>query len=422
MPKANSKRAKRVPASVPFRPLRDGQLITATIAFVTVPGVKEWPAATSFGAMVGLHDALRRGLRRAIGQRLDVLSSLTGAIVVIPDTASLFIHQHLNKLGIMWTQLGIPVRVGVTHGDIEILADADGMRNAIGQPLNIAARLATTSDTPGCVLHSTYLEFVQNIAEEQDFLQGARAVALVGKAHDRDKMKGRKVTSRAFPTISRLDATQLPVTRAKSVNAVAIGYDLPRFSAGDRSELSKRFRAVGDVFNSLGADGHLGPASSLYFSPGGDGGIIVLEVSKRFGHQAAERMTTQLLVESLGKDERVQVHTRVGIHYGPVNVYRNAGGVLRPTGPVCFIADAIASDQKPGGSRPSSVVFSEVFRDVVGEGNNEFFSQAFKELPPLPNGPAKGIKRFIRQPAGSTVEEEPYKQLTQKPTSWEPAP
>jgi hypothetical protein len=179
---------------------------------------------------------------------------------------------------------------------------------------------------------------------------------------------------------------------------------------------------VGDVFNSLGADGHLGPASSLYFSPGGDGGIIVLEVSKRFGHQAAERMTTQLLVESLGKDERVQVHTRVGIHYGPVNVYRNAGGVLRPTGPVCFIADAIASDQKPGGSRPSSVVFSEVFRDVVGEGNNEFFSQAFKELPPLPNGPAKGIKRFIRQPAGSTVEEEPYKQLTQKPTSWEPAP
>ena len=142
---------------------------------------------------------------------------------------------------------------------------------------------------------------------------------------------------------------------------------------------------------------------------------------RRAGYHAAERILTRLDVESKGRSSQIQVLTRIGIHYGPIQLYKNAAGVLRPTGTVCFVADAIASDRSPREVNGSSVVFSEAFRDLVGEGNTDFFTEAFEELPPLQKGPAKGLRRFIRR---RLLDREPkvalYKTVVKRPESWEP--
>src|ERR1700733_5004843 len=115
-----------------------GNVVTATAVFANIRRLKEWDADTAYRALVGLHQAIRTYFGREIGNRLSVLSSLTGAIIIVPDASNLFIHQHLQRLGVLWSELGIPVAAGVARGELEVLADVDGVLNAIGQPLNIA--------------------------------------------------------------------------------------------------------------------------------------------------------------------------------------------------------------------------------------------------------------------------------------------
>jgi hypothetical protein len=397
--------------------------ITATTAFINIPHLKQWPPDTAYRAIVGLHRVLRKRLAAQIGQGLDILSALTGAIVVVPDGANLYLHRHLSSLGAGWCKMGIPVRVGVAHGEIEVLSDVDGWMNVIGDGVNVAARLASRRDRPGCVLHRSYLDSIKGVVDNGSFLKGSRSVSLSGKAHDQQKMRGLWIAPEVFETVRHLDEVLLPKYPARPpVNSVALGYDLPQFSGGDRSELSKRFRSVVDVFNTIRSEGQLGPSSSLHFSPGGDGGVIVLQAEKRSGYQLAERLAKLLQIESAGRDDRIHVRTRIGVHYGPVYLYTNAVGVLRPIGHVCFVADAIASDQTSVGSSSRSVVFSEAFLDIVTDGSREYFVREFEELPALSGGPAKNIKRFVRREIAAKPEDALYKRLVQRRGSWEPEP
>ena len=398
-------------------------VITATVAFVNIPHLKLWSSEIAYRAIVGLHRVIKECFSTEMGRHADVLSALTGAIVVIPDSSNLHIHEYLQNLGLVLTGSGIPVRVGVAHGDIEILSDVDGLMNAIGEPVNIAARIACQRTRPACILHRSYLDFIQATLDRTSFLRGARSVALAGKTHDAHKIRGCRITPQAFPRVERVNESLLPryADALNTINAVAVGYDLPKFSVGDRSELSKRFRAISDVFDSLRCEQSLGPSSRLYFSPGGDGGIVVLQGTKQAGFVLAERLTRLLHVESAGREKKIQVHTRIGIHYGPVVLYQNAAGVLRPTGRVCFVADAVASDQTPTESPHRAVVITDAFIDAVAEGSRELFAREFEEMRPLSHGPAKGLRRFIRRELGTKKEDDLlFGKLTERRGSWEP--
>jgi class 3 adenylate cyclase len=398
------------------------EVITATIAFINIPRLKLLPHTTAYRAVLGLHRALRQCLGPEMGTRLDVLSALTGAIVVVPDSSSLYIHERLTQLGRGWVAKGIPVRVGVAHGEIEILSDVDHMMNAIGEPLNIAARLATLKAGSGCILHRSYLDSMGSAIDNASFLVGSRKVELAGKVHDTQVMAGRRIDAPAFPRMESIDDDLLPkIRRAPStINGVALGYDLPQFSAGDRSALSKRFRSITDVFDTLRSEQRLDSSSPIYFSPGGDGGVLLVKATKQEGFMLAERLTRLLNLESADRDKKIQVVTRIGVHYGAVTLYENASRVLRPTGPVCFIADAVASDQKPGDAAFRGVVITEAFVDAAGDGSRELFACDFEELPSLPKGPAKGIRRFVRRGERNLSKDPLFARLTSGPGSWEP--
>ena len=230
---------------------------TATVVFVGIPGIKGWPSLLAYRGIAGLHHALRQTLRRHPSAKasVHVLSSLTGAILIIPDGTDFYAHRYLKALAVAWCAQGIPVRAGVVHGEIELLSDVDGLVNAVGEPINVAARIAVKGKKPGCVLEDGYLDFAGAVS---DFGKGKR-VSLKGKSHDRGRIRGVQLKAQDFLSLAKVIQRRLPAfaERPEPVNGVALGYDLPKFSAGDRAELSKRFRAVADAFSSLKAEGKL---------------------------------------------------------------------------------------------------------------------------------------------------------------------
>lgn len=395
------------------------QILTATVVFVNIPDLRNWSSETAYAAMVGLHNAIASHFGRRINTKVQVFSTLTGAIIVMPDASNLYAHDHLTDLGRRWVSFGIPVRVGVVHGEVEVLRDVDDLLNIVGSPVNTAARIAVLRDESAGILHKTYIAFSQSCTNITAFLQGSRAVTLRGKSHDREPIRGVQLVRRIFPTIAKVRIDRLPrlASPTKSVNGVAIGYDLPRFSAGDHSEISKRFRGIRAVFDALKAEGQVGSSSRLLFAPGGDGGILVLPTAKRSGFQSAERLARLLQIESTDRRTETTVLSRIGLHYGAVNLYRNAAGVLRPTGRTCLIADSIASDRPADGR----IVLSEVFRDIAGEGNREIFEQEYEELPPLRKGPAADIQRYTRRSMNKSGDDPWLKKLLALRASWEPA-
>jgi hypothetical protein len=394
------------------------RVMTATVVFVGIPNIKEWPPQLAYRGIAGLHYALRQTLRRDLAAKasVHVLSALTGAILIVPDGTDFYTHRYLQAMAAAWAAQGIPVRAGVVHGEVELLSDVDGLVNVIGEPINIAARIAVKGKAPGCVLEDGYLDFA---GAASDLAKGKR-VSLKGKSHDRGRIRGLQLRAQDFPTVSRVIPRRLPAfdERPDPVNGVALGYDLPKFSAGDRAELSKRFRAVADAFASLKAEGKLPRRARLSFSPGGDGGVIVLTADKRKGKDAAERLLEVLSVESVGKHSAISVDARIAVHYGAVLFYTNAVGVLRPTGKVCFVADELASDQPVANER--GVVFSEAFRDVVSDGSRAAFARDFEDLPTLRRGPAKLVKRFSRRRA-LAGKDSLLDKLSGARSSWEPA-
>jgi len=394
-------------------------LITATAAFINIPKIKKFTPENAYSAMVGLHRALETYLKDRDYQP-DVLSAMTGGILLVPDHSNIYIHNDLAGLADLWFGMGIPVRMGVVHGEIEVIIDVDGNKNAVGELLNVAARLATQKDKPGCLLHQSYLDFTQGIIGNDSLVRQGKFVAISGKSHDVAKMRALQLNAASFPTATDSKRIQVGDVQINGpVNAVAIAYDLPQFSAGDRSELSKRVRSVADAFSTFRAEGFLN--ETLYFSPGGDGGIIVLQTKKREGYEAAERIAQLLQVESQGRHEQVQAVSRIGLHYGPVYLYNNAVQLVRPTGQVCFVADSLASDLAVSTIPREMVVFSEAFIDIAAEGSKEFFRLNYEEISQLQEGPAKGLRRFVKRANTSEATQEvPIGSLGKRQGSWEP--
>ena len=73
--------------------------LTGTTVFVTVPHLKEWNAAIAYRAILGVHDAIRQLFAGDITTKMSVLSCLTGAIIIVPDSSNTYIHSYLTELG-----------------------------------------------------------------------------------------------------------------------------------------------------------------------------------------------------------------------------------------------------------------------------------------------------------------------------------
>lgn len=394
------------------RSFRDRKVLTVTAAAVFVPGVKRASAALGYSAIRRLHVVLS-DLRSDLSAR--VLSAVDGAVLIVSDEANSYVHHGIGRIADACADRGLAVRIGVSHGDVEVLRDADAKLNFIGTPINTAARLAASVENAGCLYDAEYTNFaraVPRIEGERLHPSALEERQIRGKPHDAPFTCRASTASELLVLDSSEEDHDLD--KAKMVNAVAIAYDLPKFSAGDRSELSKRFRGVVDAYMAMKAEGRL--ASGPYFLPGGDGGIIVFPANKKSGVDAAERFAQLLLEESSGRDEGLSVVSRIGVHYGPVALYENAEQILRPTGLVCYVAEAIISDAHA--RTHNSPIYSDAFLDILGGGSRERLNDQFLELPLPEDGVAKEHRRFVRRPTNAPSSL--LVEIEEISTTWEP--
>jgi hypothetical protein len=281
----------------------DGQELSITATFLEIPEITNQAPADSFLAIALLHQIVKSNYKNK--EVAAIRNSLTGAIVIIPDSANLNIHETLQELTTMIAEKGIPLRIGIAHGIIKVFEDADGLTSFIGQPMNIAARLAKSKENSGIIYHKSYHNKVAGSIKSPDPLNpryGSR-IEVAGKIHDQPFIGFQVNPSEVRqPLDSDLlhQYDQSYVGTRKTVSSVIIAYDLPSFSAGDMTELSKRFRSVRDVMRDV-KQNEAFPAT-FYFSPGGDGGILVLqgEVQKtpRIYVETAFRLIKALEIES----------------------------------------------------------------------------------------------------------------------------
>src|SRR5262249_17229161 len=132
--------------------VREGTEFPATVVFILIKGLKDCSDAPKVpNALRALNEALR-----GVDPGAFVLGTLAGVIIVVPDTVSWSADDAFHARA--QAKVGFALRVGVTHGTVEVARDIDEEPNLIGPPINIAARLATSNDNPGVLIHESYTE------------------------------------------------------------------------------------------------------------------------------------------------------------------------------------------------------------------------------------------------------------------------
>jgi hypothetical protein len=394
---------ERLPVNMSFN---DGQELSITAAFLEIPGITEIEPYDSFLAIALLHQVIESNFRNL---PVVILTSLTGAIIVVPDSSNHYIHQDLQELFSQTTQRGIPLKIGVAQGGVKVFKDADESMSFIGSPMNTAARLAKSKINPCILYHESYKNKVAGSikSKKEDPLhpRHGNSLTVEGKSHDQPFICFYP-DSAALSIRQNIDSNLLSQFEEeyqginKQVNAVIIAYDLPNFSGGDGTELSKRFRSVRDAIRDIKLNNSFPQEAKFHFSPGGDGGILVLEgeplKSPRVYIDTAFDLIRGLEIESDYKDEKIAVKSRVGIHYGDVYLYNSAEGVPRPTGLNCFVADAIASDKIARES--GGIVVTESIKDImVSRVGRERFDQEYGDLSSIAEGPSNGMNRYFKR-------------------------
>jgi class 3 adenylate cyclase len=364
--------------------IEEGAELPAAVVFVVLAGLKDCTDGPMIpNALRALNYALR-----GVDSGVFVLSTIAGVIVIIPDTASWTVDRTFDALSNAKT--GFALRVGVSHGLVDAVTDTDDEPNLIGPPINTAARLATSTDNPGTLIHETYARFVDGTLPATHWLHRSKRkeIHIAGKPQDPPFVCF--VSPNRFDT-QALEELQQPQWRA----AALVAYDLPKFSGGDRAQLRQRFTRLAHVFRRLRQQPpKLAAAAQL--SPGGDGGVLVLEGLANAAAFAA-RLRELAEIESLDHAEAIAVKTRIGVHYGQVTDYVNARGITRPTGRDLFIADEIAGDSHARDH--SGIVVTRQLADSLAGGSTTRLTAEFEPLPPLTSGPAAELERFVQRTA-----------------------
>ncbi|MBI4854286.1 MAG: hypothetical protein HY819_21005 [Acidobacteria bacterium] len=366
-----------------FINLKQGAITTATIAFISINGLKNIGGIESVELLAKLHSIIKSQINSQEYKGVEVLSSLLGAIIIFADSLQ---HDSINLLALLNKEMysaGIGIKIGMSHGDLQELIDIDGEANFIGVAINHSARLATSKKNPGLLVHDVLANHLQSTLKASHWLSAKNpnrlAIEVEGKRNE--KFTCYYPQNDIWPSLStvsyKYDDNFQPTTK----NAAIIAYDLPNFSDGDLNQLSQRFRAITDVFLGLAAQTKL-PLEYFYFSPGGDGGVMVFtDLDKKSIYDLAKNFAERLLIESQNKDSLISVECRIGLHYGTILLYKNAADRNRPTGDDIFIADSIASDEEA--KKAGKLIFTEPFKNAVSGGDNSYFQSNFISLLPL---------------------------------------
>jgi class 3 adenylate cyclase len=401
------------PPSPPANPTMPLPLSTtpspATAVFVSIGDLTRMPGPEVVDALSALHRLLRVPLAALPGSR--ALSSVTGGIILVPDTLNAEVHKA--ELLPAWLSdldaAGLAVRAGVARGLVEWVVDADGTVNATGRCINIAARLAASNKNPGVLYDQSYVGPASGNVRRSHFLYPGKQqpISVEGK---RDEV----FTAIADPDFHTRAETSVPEgPDAPSVNAVLIAYDLPGFSEGDLRTLASRFRGVTAEIQRLREQHTLPPGAKVAFSPGGDGGVLSIT---GIAPERALSLATDLAGKLTDADETrsasASVRARIGVHYGPVQSYDNAEGVARPTGHALFEADGLAGDAEARSW--DAIVVSNTL--VEGPGAR------WQEIGPLRTSLGKQLRRFVdsrawRIEAPAKHAAAPTKAAAQTPTS-----
>jgi hypothetical protein len=392
-----------------------------TVLFFVVDAIKVMARDVAYSCIVHLNSVIAEtALVQTLGTSW-IGTTVSGLFVLIPDASKLVPHSYLSALFDCLSRRGVPVRCGVTWGPFLCFQDADDELNFVGRAINIAARLAYSADNPGCLIHERYEEYAKGFSSitASDVLEGAPTGVIKRKKHDGIGFNCRLVDK---ARLSVLDGVGEVLIHGHGQTALfdpglVLAYDLPQFSEGDESQLSKRVRGLADALRSFRENRENLRKAKLYFCPGGDGGILVLKNVRQEAIGLGKELVQKLIVESEYKDSSIAVEARLGIHYGVVTLYRDAGARLRPTGTTCFIADELISDSA---SREAGLVFSDSLRDVISHGSERYLRSEFDELPILKSGPAAGIVRFTPKSSSDARFKHPLiEQLFGPTSSWQ---
>jgi hypothetical protein len=370
----------------------------ASAVFVSIAGLAELDGPDLPVALSILHRVLRAPLADPALPGLRVLSSLTGAIVLVPDALNRNAHEllpaWLREIG----DAGLAAHVGVSRGLVEMIEDADGTVNAIGRCLNIAARLALSRQNPGVLYDEPYADHVRGGLRKSHFLHPLKRVPIEVKGKRREVF-----TCFADPDAAPRASCEVPEeASAAMVNAVLLAYDLPDFSDGDLRALVSRFREVVREVQRLRELNNLPASAGISFSPGGDGGVLVLTqvpLERAFG--LARDLATLLEAASTTQAAEAPVRARIGVHYGQVHAYLNAEGVQRPTGLSLFEADALAGDAEA--RRYDAVVISGALIESASHGARQIEADRFQRIAEIKTQQGTTLLRFVPREAVPTA-------------------
>ena len=393
---ADTAKLKATPPKTRKVKLKDGASSMASVALFSLRDLGNQDADTAFAAIWRLH----RILEESFGDQpaIRITSALYGAVVVVLEAVegrpAPDLREMLPSVISRINDFKLPIRIGVTHGVVEYLEDADDRGNFIGPAVNIAARIAApkkTDENPGLLFEESFKAACSARVLSKEALKiGDTEIAVGGKEHDQRPFSCFEAVHEVrfgtgYAGIDRLGKPD----PGEQPQGLAVAFDLPQFSAGDRSQMGHRFRGFVDQYKKIRRGFSNG---KVYYSPGGDGGILVFtgEHAIADGLKAALALDRCLKIEDIDQGKGAGLQCRFGVHYGVVPLYPNAEGVWRPTGRVLFVADNLASDQNPG-----VIVYSHLLKDPVSEGSTKAFAAEYKPLDPIDCPPDGMIGRFV---------------------------
>lgn len=373
--------------------------MNATVVFLQVPDLKSLNGPESVWVMAEVHRAVREATK---GLKAERLSSLTGAIILLPDEAKADALGVVEKIAASLYVQKIAARIGVTTGPVTEMQDADGRPNFIGRSINQAARLAFSKTNGGLLVSELFRSRMAGNYPARHWLRTTQSIEAEGKRTER------------FPAVLRTHrfrkATSAMTARCSPETALMISYDLPKFSDGSARSLATRFRTLVSELQQLQKDWK----EQVLFSPGGDGGVLVFASRDvRLSGAIANHLSTALQEASDHLSSENDIEARVALHYGQVFTYKNAAGVRRPVGPSLLDADGLAGDEPA----------KQAKRPVFSQSVHEFFPEpsGFEELLPARESVLSSAKsliqnrRFVRARAASSSAKAPPREPPEDP-------
>ncbi|MBF8305208.1 MAG: hypothetical protein HW398_396, partial [Acidobacteria bacterium] len=208
---------------------------------------------------------------------------------------------------------GVRLAIGITVGRLEEVDDL-GIKNLIGPPINLAARLAALESAEGKILVT---EDVFDSATQSSHFAGKRF-----SEPRQGRVKRTEFSYRVFnhssPPLGKLPHAG----SARSFEAEVVVFDIVRFSEKNPDEQWEAVTALRrKILAVLGPIGGHDRAKKnlLWYAPAGDGGVLVFSSEEKGGD------TAWVFARELSQQCRDQLEIRLGIATGSVVV---VGGQL----------------------------------------------------------------------------------------------